>query len=105
MPVDDESGVSIPFPRIEVAEPLLTLVNQSRHATGWVTSVTRVFERHVGFCGRCPPERCNAVMGVCLVSVQGFVSDDDAPGLRTDGLPWLDVPTADDLGRSRGGGA
>lgn len=102
--MSDTVPSTLPFPTASLAEPLWTLVNQSRHTTGWITAVTRIFEPHVGFCGRCPRERCNVTQGVCLVSVHGLVPEEKAWDLRVDTLPWLETPAPQDLGRRGGDG-
>lgn len=93
----NRTPTTIPFREPNLPEPLYTWTNQSRNTAGWTTAVARLFGPDVDYCGRCPRERCSLVMGTCLVLVQGYVSDDDAPDLNTHHLPWRD-PSAPDLG-------
>lgn len=78
--------------RPSLPEPICTWVAHSRNVAGWTTAVTRLFPPDVAYCGRCPRNQCNVEHGICLISIQDYISDNDAPGLMTFGRPLPDSP-------------
>ena len=85
-------------------EPILTWVNRSHNGAGWTSAVTRLHDPRVGYCGRCPRERCNAELGVCQVQVQEYVTDEQARCLSTLDRPWILAPDAPPRPQDLGGG-
>lgn len=75
---------TIAIPLLE-PDPLFTLVCQSRNAAGWTSAITRVWPAGVTYCGRCPLSDCTLHGGVCLLTVQEYVPEEEAESFRVGG--------------------
>jgi hypothetical protein len=78
------------LPYLDRAEPqpvpLMTTISRIEVGGECVSAISRSFEYDsVPRCKLCPEGACCAVAGQCLVQVNAFVSDRDAPLYRVEG--------------------